>query len=304
MLTRLDYPHFLASEIENSSPHEALFHVIPVAYEHTVSYGGGTKYAPSRILHASSQLEVYDPFTDTCPAKHGIFTHTAISAALLNKDEPQILHSKLAEATTRAIEAKSIPVILGGEHSITFGALTALKSAYGKFGIIHIDAHADLRDEYEGNMWSHASVMRRALDLDLAIAQFGTRAYCEEEKEVRKTYNITAYDAHLFTDPKSCLPEGTTIDTVLAKDFPNNVYISFDVDGLDPSVIAETGTPVPGGLQFYQALNLIQTLLKGRNLIGFDVVELAPKEHSHVAEFATANLVYKLMALTIKSKNL
>ncbi len=302
MLTLLDYPHFLASEIENSSPHEALFHIIPVAYEHSVSYGGGTKYAPSKILQASSQLELYDPFTDSYPASHGIFTHSAISASLMNKDEPQNLHSKLADATTKAIETNAIPVILGGEHSISFGALTALKSAYGKFGIIHIDAHADLRDEYEGNIWSHACAMRRAIDLDLNIAQFGTRAYCEEEKEVRKTYNITAYDGHLFTNPASHLPENVKEENILPADFPDNIYISFDVDGLDPSVIAETGTPVPGGLQFYQSLNLIKALLKGRKLIGMDIVEFAPKEKSHVGEFTVASLVYKLMALALQTR--
>ncbi len=299
MLSTFDYPHFLESEIENSPLDNAFFHVIPVPYEHTISYGAGTKLGPSAILKASSQLEVYDPFSDSSPAKHGIYTHPAIKSSAFNKEEPQIMFSKLEAATAQAIGYNAIPVILGGEHTVTFGALTALKANYGKFGIVHIDAHADLRDEYDGTIWSHASVMRRALDLDVRIAQFGTRTYCEDERDVRRAYNITAYDAHLFTDPSNPFPKGKDIETLLPMDFPNDIYISFDVDGLDPSIIPETGTPVPGGLQLYQSLGLLRHILVGRNLIGFDVVELAPKENSHVSSFAAATLVYKLMGLAV-----
>ncbi len=290
--SNIEYLHFLSSEIENTKAEKALFHVIPVAFEYSVSYGTGTEKGASAILKASEQLELYDAYTNSSPALSGIHTQKEIT-----DKEPEEMLKSLKKATEFALACKSIPVILGGEHSISFGALSALKEKYGVFGILHIDAHADLRDSYEGSKWSHASAMHRALDLDLKIAQFGTRAYCKEECEVREKYNIIAYDAHKFMNTSTYLPSGVEPDKILPDDFPKNIYISFDVDGLDPSIIPHTGTPVPGGLQWYQALELLKFLLKGRNLIGFDVVELAPTENSQVSDFASANLVYKIMGL-------
>ncbi len=295
------YPHFLASEIENTSPDNALFHVIPVAFEYSVSYGTGTKNGPLAILEASDQLELYDAYTDSKPALQGIHTQEAIT-----HEEPIQMLDALTKATKVALDANAIPVVLGGEHSISYGALRALKDKYGDFGIIHIDAHADLRESYEGSKWSHASAMARALDLDIPLVQFGTRAYCEEEKEVRIKHSlinnpevsITYYDGHQFANKANFpLPMGVTKETLIPANFPKKVYISFDVDGLDPSVIPHTGTPVPGGLEFYQSLELLKICLEERELIGFDVVELAPTENSQVSDFATANLVYKLMGL-------
>lgn len=288
----IKYPHFLASEIENISPDKALFHVIPVAFECSVSYGKGTKNGPSAILQASDQLEVYDCYTNSSPALKGIHTQKAII-----ESKPKKMIEKLEEATTNALNVNAIPVVLGGEHTVSFGALKALKQKYQTFGILHIDAHADLRYSYEGSKWSHASVMHRAIELGLPLIQFGTRAYCEEEKKVREDNKIVAYDGHTFKNPASFLPEKVTQKNLIPEDFPENVYISFDVDGLDPSVIPHTGTPVPGGLQWYQALDLLKFCLKQRNLIGFDVVELAPNKNSQRSDFASANLVYKIMGL-------
>ncbi len=290
------YPHFLASEIENTKENEAKFHVIPVPFEFSVSYGTGTAKGPFAILEASEQLEVYDCYTDSYPAKHGIHTQEAIL-----ENEPEKMLDALYEATKKALDNNAIPAILGGEHSITTGALRAIKDKIGVFGIVHIDAHADLRDSYEGSKYSHASVMHRAFDLELPLVQFGTRAYCEEEKSLRDSHKdkIRAYDAHLFADSSSFLPKNTSLEDLLPKDFPKNIFISFDVDGLDPSVIPHTGTPVAGGLGWYQSLELLQHCLKGRKLIGFDVVELAPTEDSQASDFATANLVYKIMGMCL-----
>ncbi len=297
-MTTMKYPHFLSSEIENTSPQEAYFHVIPVAFEFSVSYGTGTKFGPSAILEASDQLELYDAYTNSSPALRGIHTQTAIDEA-----EPIAMLNVLSQATTEALEVGAMPVILGGEHSISYGALRAIKEKIPHFGIIHIDAHADLRDSYEGTKWSHASAMKRALELDIPIVQFGTRAYCEEEKQARIEHSVTAYDAHCFMNSASYLPNNVSEQNLLPENFPEKVYLSFDVDGLDPSIIPHTGTPVPGGLQWYQTLELIRCILKTRQLIGFDVVELAPTENSQMSDFATANLVYKIMGLSIENCN-
>ncbi len=290
------YTHFLASEIENSLPEKALFHVIPVAYEYSVSYGTGTKLGPLKILQASEQLELFDAYTSTIPANMGIHTTKAII-----ESKPKKMLNALLKATKKSLKHNALPVILGGEHSISLGAFRALKEENIDFGIIHIDAHADLRDSYEGSKYSHASVMARALELDIPIVQFGTRAYCLEEKEVREHNKITFYDGHCFADSTSPLPKNTAIQDLLPKDFPKKIYISFDVDGLDPSVIPHTGTPVSGGLGWYQALELLKICLEGRELIAFDVVELAPTKNSQLSDFAAANLVYKIMGLYLNS---
>lgn len=181
--------------------------------------------------------------------------------------------------------------MLGGEHSITYGALKALKEEYGNFGIVQFDAHADLRNEYSGTKWSHASVMRRAVDdLGLPLVQLGNRAYCLEEYEARKKHSVVSWDAEYLC--QNAIPEN-----LLPKDFPDKIFITFDVDGLDPSVIPDTGTPVAGGLQWYQALNLAKKAVENRTLIGFDVVELAPREDSVLSDFITAQLTYALMDL-------
>ncbi len=292
------FPHFLSSEMENTAMNKALFHVIPVPFEYSVSYGKGTASGPLAILEASEQLELFDSYTQTYPAREGIHTQKAVI-----EDSPEGMLEKLQVATKIALENNALPVILGGEHSITTGALRALKEEFGIFGIVHIDAHADLRDSYEGSQYSHASVMHRALDLELPLVQFGTRAYSEEEFEVRQEHKdlIKAYDAHLFSDWGKFLPKGASEDSLLPEDFPKKIFISFDVDGLDPSIIAHTGTPVVGGLGWYQSLELLAFCLKDRELVGFDVVELAPTENSQVSDYACADLVYKIMGLHINN---
>ncbi len=281
-----EYEHrFLGSEVAPRAPENACFHVIPVPYEASVSYGHGTARGPEAILAASDQLELFDG--ESCPGDLGIFTHPPVDCS---GPAPAVM-ARIAEATRSVLRLGAMPVLLGGEHSLTYGALAALKETYGVFGVVQFDAHADLRDAYEGSRWSHACVMRRATDdLGLALAQFGNRAYCLEEKQARAPRNVFALDADVLARrprPEPLLPAG----------FPEHIFITFDVDGLDPSIIPDTGTPVPGGLGWYQALDLAEAALAGRKLIGFDVVELAPHAASRVSDFASARLAYALMAL-------
>lgn len=279
---------FLSSEVPPRPAEQAFFHVIPVPYEATVSYGAGTAAGPEAILAASDQLELFDG--EDCPGERGIFTHPPVDCS----GPAEAVLDRIAGATRTALDAGGLPVLLGGEHSLTFGPLKALKERHGVFGVIQFDAHADLRDRYEGTKWSHACVMRRAVDdLGLPLVQFGNRLFCLEEKQAREAYGVTAWDAPVLARhglPARPLPE----------DFPDKVFLTFDVDGLDPSVIAETGTPVPGGLGWYQALDLAARVLTGRRLIGFDVVELAPQPGRIASDFAAARLVYALMGLALK----
>lgn len=274
---------FLASELEEQKPEECRYQVVPVPFEATVSYGGGTAQGPSAILEASDQLELWDG--ESIPAEEGIYTHEAVNCSG-NAEE---VVKNIEEAVSKAAEY-GLPVVLGGEHTVTLGALRALKKKHGTFGIVQFDAHADLRDAYEGDPYSHASVMRRALDLELPVFQLGVRAFCTEEVDARTKYNVQYIDAkQLALNP---LP-----DTLLPDDFPKKIYITFDVDGLDPSVIRATGTPVPGGIMWWQAITLLEKAVHNRTVIGCDVVELAPQEGDHASDFAAAQLVYSMLGI-------
>lgn len=276
---------FLGSEVEAKNAENCFYHIIPVPYEASVSYGGGTAKGPDAILDASDQLELFNGHSS--PGERGIFTHIPVDCG----KSAEVVMENIYQTVKNVLALKKFPILLGGEHSITYGALKALKEEYGNFGIVQFDAHADLRNEYSGTKWSHASVMRRAVDdLGLPLVQLGNRAYCLEEYEARKKHRVVSWDAEYLC--QNAIPEN-----LLPKDFPDKVFITFDVDGLDPSVIPDTGTPVAGGLQWYQALNLAKKAVENRTLIGFDVVELAPREDSVLSDFITAQLTYALMDL-------
>lgn len=276
---------FLASELEPCAPKDALFHILPVPFEESVSYGGGTQNGPAAILEASDQLELWDG--ESVPAHLGIHTCSPVDC---HGGVQQVLE-RIEDAVHTILDDKGLPVLLGGEHTVTYGALAALHKRHGTFGVIQFDAHADLRDRYEDTPWSHACVMRRAVkDLGLPLVQFGVRALCLEEVEARKLHGVHAHDAAILA--RTGLPLQP-----LPSNFPREVYLTFDVDGLDPSVMPATGTPVPGGLGWYDALMLAERALKGRQVLGFDVVEFAPLAGLHAADFTAARLVYALMGL-------
>ncbi len=288
-MTDLSHPAFLSSELtrEESNPETALFHVIPCPLEKTVSYGAGTAAGPSALLDSSQELERFDG--KGFPLEKGITTTPAIKCN-------QAIEDVMAElrARTRAVAEKGkIPVALGGEHSLTYGAVMGVADALQKpVGIIQIDAHADLRVAYQGNKHSHASVMHLlAVEEGMPLMQLGIRALCIEEHESRLA------QPHIHFIDGEELVTGNIQSIDLPADFPQDVYITFDVDGLDPSIMPATGTPVPGGLSYYQSLNLIQSALKGRRCVGMDVVELAPIDDQWAWDFTAANLTYRLMGL-------
>jgi agmatinase len=252
----------------------------------SVSYGKGTADGPRAILEASQQLEAWDG--KSVPMELGI--HTTAPIDCRGKVEPVL--SRIASQVKRTVSMKSIPILLGGEHTITLGSLRALKANTKQpFGIVQFDAHADLRDEYRGQRLSHACVMKRALDeLDVPLFQIGVRALSREESITRSSNNIG------FLDACTLYMEGIP-DSILPANFPERIYLTFDVDGLDPSVIRSTGTPVPGGLGWFEALLIMERCLNKRILVGCDVVELAPSPGDHVSDFAAAMLVYSIMGI-------
>ena len=279
------YPVFLGSEFQHPAPEDAYFHVLPVPYEESVSYGGGTADGPAAILGASWQLETWDGKSN--PSKRGI--HTLAPVAIAESAEQTV--DNIAAATQAIVESGRFPVVLGGEHTVTYGVIKGLLAAgVDDFGVVQIDAHADLREAYEGNPCSHASVMKRIVDSDIPLFQLGIRAYCEEERETRRVYGVKHLDADVLV-PKQI----QSFD--LPDDFPEKVFFTLDIDGMDPSVFPSTGTPVPGGLGWYQTLALFESVAKQRQVIGFDIMEFAPIAGFHAYEFSAALLAYKMMGI-------
>ncbi|WP_444891520.1 agmatinase [Microbulbifer sp. VAAC004] len=285
-----DYPIFLGSEIEQPKPEDAFFHIIPIPYEETVSYGGGTGKGPASILEASWQLETFDNFSSPCEL--GIYTRPPVSVS----DAAEQVMDNIAAATQEVLALGKMPVGIGGEHSVTWGIIKGLLDAgETDFGVVQIDAHADLRDRYEGHKHSHASVMRLVVEAGVPLFQLGIRAYCEEEMQARKDYNVGYLDAHQ-------LVPNNVQEFQLPENFPKKVFFTLDVDGMDPSVFPSTGTPVPGGLGWYQTLNLFESVARQRQIIGFDVLEFAPIDGFHAYDFAAAQLMYKLMGIIQRNR--
>lgn len=302
--------------------------VLPVPWEVTVSYGAGTARGPQAVLDASPQLDYGD--VELREAwKLGIYMRPiesrwlhrsnalrAASAAYiagLEQGEPvdpmhetvqridqeaRKLHRWLADETRTVLDAGKIPIVLGGDHSTPLGAMQALAAQYPDFGILQIDAHADLREAYEGFQYSHASIMYNALQLPQVtkLVQVGIRDLCPEEQE-----RIAAAQGRIVlyaeTKNRAAQYQGKTwqaqCEEIIAQ-LPQRVYISFDIDGLDPQLCPNTGTPVPGGLQFEEAVHLLRTLvLSGRQIIGADLCEVAPGTDDWDGNVG-ARILYKL----------
>lgn len=280
-----EYPVFLGSEITHPAPEAARFHIIPVPYEESVSYGGGTGSAPKAILQASWQLEVWDGYSQPCD--QGIYTRPPVDTS---GSAAEVIE-RIASATREVAALGKMPVAIGGEHTVTYGVIKGLLDAGVRdFGVVQIDAHADLREAYEDNPLSHASVMKRVVDEGVPLFQLGIRAFCPEEIEIRERCGVHYLDADVLVPNNQYSFE-------LPEDFPKKVFLTVDVDGLDPSVFPSTGTPVPGGLGWYQSLALLDCVAKQREVIGFDVMEHAPIAGFHAYDFSAAMLVYKIMGI-------
>jgi agmatinase len=280
---------FLKSELSDTEKNKdfSKFHIIPVPLEKTVSYGKGTSMGPQAIIEASNELERYTGKSEPC--LDGIYTHP-----FLDCNKPiDIVINELQKLTQSVSSKNKIPVILGGEHSITYGAVNGIFKGLelknkNEIGILQIDAHADLREKYENEVHSHASVMYLLSEENYKIAQCGVRALSKEEADNRRKFQITSYSVEEIKKSD---------ELYLPQNFPKKIYISFDLDGLDPSIMPATGTPVPGGLGFNESLELIQKLIKDREIVGFDVVELSPIKGFLAYDFTAATLVYKIMEL-------
>jgi len=279
------YPGFLELDIPPASFENALFHILPVPLERSVSYGTGTGKGPQAILQASLQLEAFDG--QGIPAEGGIYTCPPVKCAAENVQDDL---AAISAEVGKILDNPGVPIILGGEHTVTLGALKAFAERNEKIGVVQFDAHCDLRDSYETDPLSHACVMRRVYEMGFPIMQIGIRSLSQPEDIFRKEKNIPCLDA------ASIYRDGIPTQ-ILPPDFPERIYITFDVDCLDPSIMPATGTPEPGGLSWYQAIDLLGKVATGRSICGLDVVELAPAAGLHGADFTAAKLVYTMIGM-------
>ena len=271
---------------------DAQFVIIPAPMEFTVSYGEGTKLGPASLLNASAQLETYDIELDSEAVCRGVHTLEPLTQDSMNSES---YLKKLKETVSKCVRDKKIPVVIGGEHSLSYGVFQGIAENKKGFSILHFDAHLDLRDSYEDSKYSHASVIRRIRDhrddFD-KITAVGIRSVSPEEiAYLKETPDHKVFYAHQFYN--------NDLSSKIAESLGDELYITFDVDALDPSIMPSTGTPEPGGLGWYQTLEILKKAIKGRKIIGMDLVELAPDAVNHYSQFTAAKLLYKMLAYTI-----
>jgi len=271
----------------------ARFVLVPVPYEKTTTYRKGTAAGPAALLAAGSQVELYDEETGVKPLDAGVALLPPVSSGGL----PDVLADDLLGVVQPHLAAGRVVGCLGGEHSISLGPIRAAARLRKGIGILHIDAHPDLRDAYEGTRFGHGCVMRRVLEEKgvAKLVQVGLRAVsADDDAVIRGDARIRPFYA--FDLARKTPAEW--IDAVI-EELPPRIYVSFDVDGLDPSVVPGTGTPEPGGLSWWGALSLLRAAFARRELVAFDIVELLPETHSHVSDFAAAKLLFKMLAYAV-----
>src|SRR3989344_2698958 len=253
--------------------------IIPYGFEATVSYGTGTKNGPSAIIKASPQLEMIDPQTLKEPYKVGVAT---LKEPSIPKDPKKALQ-QLSEITGSVLDDGKFPIILGGEHSITPGPLASVAQRFKDISVLHFDAHMDMRAHYHGSEYSHASFMAQSiLNLPIkSVTQVGIRNMSPMEKKFYTEHKnkISVFWAWQKLNPAAILK------TLKSK----NIYITFDVDVFDPSIMPSTGTPEPGGLFWWQTLDILRNTFADKNVIAADVVELAPIKNLHAPDFLSAS---------------
>lgn len=267
--------------------------ILSIPYEATTTFGKGTKKGPSAIIEASRNMELFDEETFSSGFLSGIHT----TEDLLFEDiNPEKMVETVYSAAKEFISKGKFLISLGGEHSISFPLFKAHQDLYDEIGVLQVDAHLDLRESYEGSPNSHASVMKRIYDNCQNIVQVGIRSLSEEEGNFIKNYNGKIFWAREISKNLDWIDE-------VVKSLPKKVYLTFDVDGLDPSIMPATGTPEPGGLFYYDTLKMLKKVVEEKDIVGADFVELSPIAGQPSSDFLVSKLIYKLICyLEAKSK--
>ncbi|MCD6161402.1 MAG: agmatinase [candidate division Zixibacteria bacterium] len=277
--------NFLALPDELSEYKQAKSVILPIPYDLTLSYESGARYGPQAIINASRQLETYDEELDCNPSEIGIATMPEIEQVVSGPAEMQeIIYS----ACNSLLKDNKFVLSLGGEHSITAALVKAHKEKYADLSVIQIDAHTDLRDSYQGSKYSHACVMSRVAEIAPFIS-IGVRSFSGAENEKK-------YKANLIK-PSQVKNNPDYFKKIIAE-LSENVYISVDLDGFDPSIMPAVGTPEPGGLNWDDMMMIIDDITSMKIIVGADIVELSPKSELTYADFTAAKLAYKIIGFS------
>jgi len=270
----------------------AAFVVVPVPYDLTTTYQGGARKGPAAILEASCNMELYDEEIEAETYRAGIHTMEPLEAVASG---PEGMLGRIEEAVTGIFELGKIPVMLGGEHSITLGAVRAARKRYPKLSVLHLDAHADMRISYQGTPYSHACIGRRMIEL-CPVVQAGIRSMSVEEADFLRRRKLPSCSAAAIRRDRAWVGK-------LIRHLTRDVYITVDLDAFDPAVMPATGTPEPGGMLWHDMLDLLREVCRKKNVIGFDLVELAPIPGMVAPDFLAARLAYRMMGyMTQKSR--
>lgn len=278
---------FLGLEVGDNTYHQAATVVLPVPYDGTASFKSGAREGPEAIISASRELEEYDAELRCDPCSTRIYTAPAVEPHM---GSPERMVARVAQAVAPAAQERKLIATLGGDHSVSIGAVQAFASQHSDLSVLYLDAHADLRQEYLGTAWGHASAARRISEM-CPLVLVGVRSMSREEAKLIEVSNIPCFPC---SGTQSDLPVEEIVSTLSP-----SVYISIDLDVFDPSFMAAVGTPVPGGLGWYQVLCLLRQVASARRIVGFDVVELSPREGPSACAFTAAALVYKLIGYGI-----
>lgn len=263
---------------------DALFVVVPVPYDLTSTYQPGSRRGPAAIIEASSNMELYDEELKKETYLAGIHTTLPVT---VDARGPKNMINVVRKKISKIAAANKIPVMLGGEHSITFGAVQALKEKYPKLSVLQLDAHADSRESYQGSAYSHASVARRISEI-CPLTQVGIRSMSKEEADFLPASKVKSYSADFVLENKDWCEK-------ICKNLKGDVFVTIDLDVFDPSIMPATGTPEPGGLYWRDVLRLLKSVSRSCKIRGFDVVELAPIPGIVAPDFMAAKLIYRFM---------
>lgn len=273
------------------------FSVLPVPYDLTASYTSGMRNGPRAIIEASTHMELYDDELKCEPYEAGIETLPSLEPTALG---PREMIKRVRSAASRIIASKRIPVLIGGEHSVTLGMVEALLEKYPNMSVLQLDAHADMRDEYQDSPFNHACVARRISEI-CPIVQVGIRSLSAEEAEFLDSEKAKGKKAKSLNPLRGRITTFSAVDALkgvadkAAKALTDDIFITVDLDVFDPAIMPATGTPEPGGLFWYDALTILRKVISKKRTVGFDVVELCPLPGNIAPDFLSARLVYKMM---------
>lgn len=268
--------------------------IMQVPYEKTVTYMKGTVKGPAAIIDASKKMELFDEELNQETYKIGIHTMDPLSVEDLR---PEDMVDRVYTATLELLNGNKFPVILGGEHSLSIGSARAIKEVYPDVSVLQLDAHYDLRNEYYGSKLNHGCVARRISEI-CPIVQTGTRSLSKEEKD----FLASQANGRIKTISVYDILEMPLWKDVISDSLSEHVYITIDMDVFDPSLIPAVGTPEPGGIGWYETLDLLREVSKDKKIVGFDVVELCPIKDQIASDFLAAKLIYRLLGYIFPGK--